>query len=228
MNHLLQKNKIIQLKLDFELQRKCGNGDIIEENYSEVIPLEMEPVINKYPNGTYINSWKSIYDITIKAPQLNILLFDIPDEQKENLMIFFRWCKNNQYKSKAISRLEAIQIFRNELPAICYDNISTEIDTEYWKDLVMTVRKQGRMRSQEKLKTAKQVSIEDVVRRFGYEPKMNFINCPFHGSDSSASLKIYPNTNTWHCFGCHEGNSTVDFVMKVNGCTLNEAINYLT
>ena len=37
--------------------------------------------------------------------------------------------------------------------------------------------------------------------------------CPFH-EEETASMKITPSNNLFHCFGCDEGGSVIDWVMK--------------
>ena len=37
--------------------------------------------------------------------------------------------------------------------------------------------------------------------------------CPLH-DERTPSCKIYPRNNTWWCFGCNQGSSTIDLVMK--------------
>lgn len=55
--------------------------------------------------------------------------------------------------------------------------------------------------------------MEEVARMYGFEPNRNhFIRCPFH-DERTASLSI--KGNHWHCFGCNEGGSVIDFVMKL-------------
>jgi DNA primase catalytic core len=41
------------------------------------------------------------------------------------------------------------------------------------------------------------------------------LECPFHDEDT-ASMRIYPDTNTFHCFGCGKNGDTIEF------CTLKE------
>ncbi|WP_312337198.1 CHC2 zinc finger domain-containing protein [Anaerospora hongkongensis] len=38
--------------------------------------------------------------------------------------------------------------------------------------------------------------------------------CPWHGDDSTPSLKIYPHQNSWWCYGCQSGGSQIDMVMR--------------
>ena len=49
------------------------------------------------------------------------------------------------------------------------------------------------------------------------------ITCPFKnhkgGRESTASFVYYPETNTYCCFGCKQGNTPVHFVMHMDGCS---------
>lgn len=68
------------------------------------------------------------------------------------------------------------------------------------------------------------LTIEEVVRRYGYEPGRNgFLHCPFHQGDRTASLKLYPEQEGWHCFGCGKGGSVIDFVMELYGLSFSQA-----
>ena len=53
--------------------------------------------------------------------------------------------------------------------------------------------------------------------------KLNF----FNHDDPNASLHVYKN-NTWWCFGCQQGSSVIDFVMKMQKCGFVESVKYLT
>lgn len=60
------------------------------------------------------------------------------------------------------------------------------------------------------------VRISDVLALYHLEPgRAGFIHCPFHSGDRDASLKIYPQQNSWCCFGCGKGGSVIDFVMEM-------------
>lgn len=51
--------------------------------------------------------------------------------------------------------------------------------------------------------------------------------CPFKshagGRERSPSFWYYPETNTFHCFGCHKGPSCCDFVAEMDRCTKVQA-----
>jgi hypothetical protein len=50
--------------------------------------------------------------------------------------------------------------------------------------------------------------------------------CPLH-NDKTPSFCIYLKTNSFHCFGCHEGGDTVVFVQKLHNFSFKEAVNFL-
>jgi len=52
------------------------------------------------------------------------------------------------------------------------------------------------------------------------------MRCPFH-DDKTASLKITPSNNLFHCFGCGAGGSVIDWVMKTQGVSFRHAVEIL-
>lgn len=69
------------------------------------------------------------------------------------------------------------------------------------------------------------LTAEDVARRYGFEPnRADFIQCPFHQGDNHASLKLYPDSRGWYCFGCNAHGSVIDFVMLLFGISFTQAI----
>lgn len=60
------------------------------------------------------------------------------------------------------------------------------------------------------------LSITSVLMYYGLRPdRNNMLCCPFH-QDGTASMKIYPNTDTFNCFGCGANGDQIEF------CTLKE------
>ncbi len=47
--------------------------------------------------------------------------------------------------------------------------------------------------------------------------------CPFH-EDKTPSLKIYPETNTYHCFGCGKNGDAIQFIEDKENITKHQAI----
>ena len=72
------------------------------------------------------------------------------------------------------------------------------------------------------------VTMKDICSHYGFEPnRAGFIHCPFHPGDRDASLKIYPNSRGWNCFGCGRGGSVIDFVEALCGVGFKEAVRII-
>jgi CHC2 zinc finger len=74
------------------------------------------------------------------------------------------------------------------------------------------------------------VAFEDVIarcvplRRTG----QNYLvaRCPFH-KDRNPSFIVYPQTQTFHCFGCREHGDVITFLMRKERLTFPEALRVL-
>jgi DNA primase len=52
--------------------------------------------------------------------------------------------------------------------------------------------------------------------------------CPFHADTRTPSFVVFPETQTWHCFGaCGEGGDVFTFIMKQENLTFAEALELL-
>lgn len=76
------------------------------------------------------------------------------------------------------------------------------------------------------------VNIVDVIgRRINLERRGGayWAKCPFHGSgeERTASLKIYDETGTFHCFGCKESGNAIHFIRKYDGLDFIESVELL-
>ncbi|MYA49214.1 MAG: virulence-associated protein E, partial [Chloroflexi bacterium] len=47
--------------------------------------------------------------------------------------------------------------------------------------------------------------------------------CPFH-EESEGSFTVYADSERWFCFGCGEGGDVLDFISRIEGLTLPQAI----
>ena len=78
---------------------------------------------------------------------------------------------------------------------------------------------------------AKQSPILDVATRNGLahrrSGKSYRARCPFH-DDHSPSLHLYPESNSFYCFGCQKGGDVIQFVQDLLHLTFLEAVRYLT
>jgi len=68
------------------------------------------------------------------------------------------------------------------------------------------------------------LSILQLLSHYHLKPdRSNHIKCPFH-EDDKPSCRIYPDTNTFHCFGCGAKGDTIEFIQKKEGISKHEAI----
>lgn len=50
--------------------------------------------------------------------------------------------------------------------------------------------------------------------------------CPFH-EEKTPSFHIYIDQNSFWCYGCNTGGSSIDYVMKLNNCEFLNAVKFL-
>jgi len=68
------------------------------------------------------------------------------------------------------------------------------------------------------------LSFLTVLNHYGIHPDRNKqIKCPFH-ADDKPSCRIYPATNTFHCFGCGATGDQIEFIEKHEGIAKHEAL----
>lgn len=66
------------------------------------------------------------------------------------------------------------------------------------------------------------VDLRSVIESYGLDVEKNgMMICPFH-DDRNPSMKIYD--DHFHCFGCQVHGDVIDFVSRLFGITLKEAI----
>lgn len=88
----------------------------------------------------------------------------------------------------------------------------------------------GRIRDSDIVEVRDRTRIDEVIgdyvalRRAGAGSLKGL--CPFH-DEKSPSLNVRPTHGTFHCFGCGEGGSVIDFVMKIEVVGFVEAVERL-
>ncbi|MBV8541687.1 MAG: DNA primase [Pseudonocardiales bacterium] len=88
----------------------------------------------------------------------------------------------------------------------------------------------GRIRDADIVEVRERNRIDEVVgeyvalRRAGADSLKGL--CPFH-DEKSPSFNVRPGHGTYHCFGCGEGGSVVDFMMKIEHLGFVEAVERL-
>jgi len=69
-----------------------------------------------------------------------------------------------------------------------------------------------------------QLSIVSVLNHYGIAMNKNkHCKCPFH-KDDKPSLRIYPETNTYTCFGCDKTGDVIQFIQDIENCTKHKAL----
>jgi len=69
------------------------------------------------------------------------------------------------------------------------------------------------------------LTIKQTLQHYNLIPDRNhLLKCPFH-EDHSPSLKIYDNTNTFHCFGCGATGDVIQFIELYEKVSKSQAIN---
>lgn len=69
------------------------------------------------------------------------------------------------------------------------------------------------MRLAEQLKEI--LTMDDILKRYGFHIGYSRrMRCPFH-KEKTASFLVHRNNKSWKCYGCGEGGTVIDFVMKL-------------
>lgn len=72
-----------------------------------------------------------------------------------------------------------------------------------------------------------QVEILDVLNLYGIPVNAKgFVSCVFH-DEATPSLKIYPDTNTFYCFGCGTGGDVIYFVRHLFHLSFPQAVRHI-
>ena len=82
---------------------------------------------------------------------------------------------------------------------------------------------------QEKVEKARQYPIAELARSkldFRSNGKNLIVLCPFH-NEKRPSFYVYPETNTFHCFGCQENGDVIKLTMHLHGVDFKEAVRML-
>ncbi len=84
--------------------------------------------------------------------------------------------------------------------------------------------------SLEKLERAREVSIlglgEKYLSGLCRKGRCWMTKCPFH-DENTPSFAIYPDTNSYYCFGCMKSGDVITFVREMEGCSFREAVTLL-
>jgi hypothetical protein len=88
----------------------------------------------------------------------------------------------------------------------------------------------GKKLTQEKINQARLMPIVDIASSFLRMKKSgkNYLTlCPFH-QEKHPSFYLYPDTNSFYCFGCNRGGDVIKFVELHFVYDFKQAVEYLT
>src|SRR5919198_1029685 len=51
--------------------------------------------------------------------------------------------------------------------------------------------------------------------------------CPFHTNTRTPAFNVYPDTQSYHCFGCKASGTVFDFLMQREGLEFRDALEQL-
>ena len=75
------------------------------------------------------------------------------------------------------------------------------------------------------------LDIQDALQRAGatvlHISSPYQVSCPFHGSDVNKSMRVYPETNSCHCWTCGRSWNPVAVVADTDGIGYYEALTQL-
>jgi len=81
---------------------------------------------------------------------------------------------------------------------------------------------------EDQIQTARAVPIQSLIEFPLRQSGKSLIGlCPFH-KDRHPSFNIYPETNSFWCFGCQQGGDSINFVRLTYGYSFREAVLFLT
>ena len=66
------------------------------------------------------------------------------------------------------------------------------------------------------------ISMIEILDKYGIKRKRNMFSCPFHGVDKTPSAKAYK--NSCYCFACNRASDTIGFVQDYFNLSFKEAL----
>lgn len=193
------------------------------------------PVIKEvYDTGTHtvheVTSWELREDL-------------MSDEEWENELYFFNWCKKNGgAKGSEVNLYQAFEIFHDDLFDLIMDKMINREDQKHFKSLLKKLRvwKESAteitlpdgtkivVREDLDINKAKQYCIFYLAEQLGYRVRQNKIKSIFNPSEKTPSLHLYKDTNSYYDFSQHKGGDVIDFLMNASHLDFVQAVKQLT
>src|SRR5947209_4163550 len=100
-------------------------------------------------------------------------------------------------------------------PFICFVRATSIFEGQEMTSIIETIKA--------KVDVAEEISLVVALHKSGKTLKGL---CPFH-NERTPSFYVFPETQTWRCFGCNEGGDVFSFVQKQQGLEFRETLEYL-
>lgn len=178
-----------------------------QDSLHEILPVKIKELNHEYEvlSGLYRLRVNDLKDRTSPALKAH----NIPQEEWSVYWAFvsgFDWTliRRKEKLAEVITELDNVLNAYNILTSLKEPNKFEELDIDGAKEYPIQSLYYGELKKAGRLFKGK---------------------CPFHQEDSP-SFFVYPN-NTFHCFGCQEHGSSIDFVMKLEGISFVDAVRRL-
>lgn len=156
-----------------------------------------------------IGEWESVRDILVKKIKNKLLA--IREQGGDDLSKWFwkKWL------------------------AVCEGKELSEIDARLKKLKWQLITVKGRILqvkngvTREQVDQALQTPIENVINEKFKKSGNRLVGlCPLH-KEKTPSFTVYPETNTFYCYGCGEGGNVINLIIKLHGLGFIEAVRWL-
>lgn len=80
--------------------------------------------------------------------------------------------------------------------------------------------------NEDTIQRAREVPMSDLIPDLKLKSGKLVRCCPFH-EEKTPSFTVFPQTNSYYCFGCGEAGNPIDYVMKIQNMIFLQAVKYL-
>lgn len=83
--------------------------------------------------------------------------------------------------------------------------------------------------NQDQIDSVLNIPFKDVAKKYVLLKKLGRLYiglCPFH-NEKNPSFYIYPDTNSFYCYGCQKGGNIITFLKLIEGYSFKQAVDLL-
>ncbi len=178
----------------------------------------------------------------------------LPKFTDKELLVIFPEAKQiipEKIKEWNVKKESITDVIKRKL-ALIKNNIKDELSMYFWREWIKINEGVELFKTEKQLarlkrlsfsasgKTTKSVITEERIQQALAVPTERLYDrqlkrsgktlvglCPFH-NEKHPSFYIYPETNSYYCFGCNQGGNAINFIRTLYGYSFKEAVKYLT